>query len=176
MVREPASAGPQLGLQGPLPGVLTSTKPLGLCQPTVVLAIPPTWRDSLSPGRRGCPCRGSGIRGHTALGGTPGSSRSPRFPASAGTKTTGSPRGRRTSTTSPRTSGPSWRRGWPSSSSSRYAFQGPRVREREDPRRAGSGGPRACPRRRPSASHPSGRRVHRVNCFKALTLVLFGDA
>ena len=39
--------------------------------------------------------------------------------AFAGTKTTGSRHGRNTSTTSPRTSGPSWLPGWPSSSSSR---------------------------------------------------------
>lgn len=35
------------------------------------LAIPPTWRDSLSPGRLGCPCRGSGVRGHVVLGAEP---------------------------------------------------------------------------------------------------------
>lgn len=37
----------------------------------------------------------------------------------AGTKTTGNHHGRNTSTTSPRTSGPSWPPGWPLSSSSR---------------------------------------------------------
>lgn len=41
-------------------------------------------------------------------------------PSFVGTKTTESHRGRKTSTTSPRTSGPSWQPGWRSSSSSRY--------------------------------------------------------
>lgn len=40
-------------------------------------------------------------------------------PPWTGTRTTVSPRGRSRSTTSPRTSGPCWRPGWPSSSSSR---------------------------------------------------------
>lgn len=112
--------GPTAGPPGTL-GSSFSAEPLGPCQPAAAPATPAAWRapcpPAAGPPQRRLPC----TQQPHGPGQDPRVPGRPRFlPAFAGTRITGSPRGRSTSTTSPRTSGPSWQHGWPSSSSSRY--------------------------------------------------------